>query len=192
MICARARTSLNPVWCGDIFVRPHAGTSPSRSTRSVPGVEPEIDRVEDQHAARGRHRLVEHEPERAAVLQRDTPRGKLYAACSASTARTPKPSSAHSRLPMPSTRTSQRSSTPPPVTAMVTGAGYVRSRKRVLRYVKTMSRESGQSGRPALTCGRSARESGAPPRACPTRPAGASRRRRRCRRTRPAARRCRA
>jgi len=34
--CASARMSLKPVWCGEIFFAPQAGTSASRSTLSVP------------------------------------------------------------------------------------------------------------------------------------------------------------
>ena len=48
--CASARTSLNPVWCGEIFARPQAGTSSSRSTRNVAARQPVVDRVEDEDA----------------------------------------------------------------------------------------------------------------------------------------------
>ena len=129
--CASARTSLNPVWCGSCCVRPQAGTvavaqHPQRARR-----QPEVDRVEDQHAARGRDVVVAGmRPSVPPSSQHARPAETAYAACSASTARTPNPSSAHSTLPMPSTSASQRARFRLAVTP---GTGYSRERPTARR-----------------------------------------------------------
>ena len=97
--------SLKPVWCGESFFAPQAGTSASRSTLSVPPGSPKSmasNTSTCRAEAMSSNRLRPSVPPSC----RRTLSGNVHAACSASTARTPKPSSAHSTLPMPSTSAS--------------------------------------------------------------------------------------
>ena len=105
--CASASTSLKPFWCGLILRAPQAGTSSSRSTLQCCRARAR-SRSRRTPARTGWFRRRGAGTGRA--CRRPSARRRRetgYAWCSASTALTPKPSSAQRKLPMPSTSTSR-------------------------------------------------------------------------------------
>ena len=126
--CASARTSLKPVWWGLIFTRlPRRDFAVAQHAQRARR-QSEIDRVEHEHATRRRDRAEEIESLRPAVEHASRASGSAYFACNASTARTPKPSSAHSTLPIPSTSASQPSPSHLVLRRRVTTTQYARKR----------------------------------------------------------------
>ncbi len=190
---ASARTSLKPVWCGESFVAAPGGDLGVAQHLERAGRQTEVDRIEHEHPPRRRDVVEESEAQRAAVDELDVRRATRSRAWSASTARTPKPSSAQSTLPMPSAGAAAMLLLLRPVTPAVTVRRPTRGEPAAARDATSERWRSGHA-RPGTAASpvcadgpaasRQARRGRRPPRACPRRPEGASRTRRRCRRTR--------